>query len=297
MTKVLVLGSDGLLGQAFCRVLENSSFHLSTHSRTEKSDINCDVIHQSDLLSRFISETKPDYIINCIALVSIHNCEKDKGQCMSINYRFVDWILEIAKENHANVVHISTDHFFTGDKNKLHSERDEVSLVNNYAKSKFLGEQSALKYERSLVVRTNITGFRGKKTNLTFFEWVLKIIHTREPVTLFNDFYTSTIDATSLVHYIIKLIELRAYGLFNIASSECYSKQEFINCVAARLHCRLGDVTVKSVSSLLPARAESLGLCVSKVEKILECRMPTQQQVIENLLQQASSYGVRLPHH
>ena len=39
---------------------------------------------------------------------------------------------------------ISTDHFFTGDRDAKHRESDKVSLVNEYARTKYLGEILAM---------------------------------------------------------------------------------------------------------------------------------------------------------
>ena len=65
-------------------------------------------------------------------------------------------------------IHISTDHFYINDKNLLHKETDEIKIVNQYALSKRIGELNALKFSDSLVVRTNITGLRGKNSKPTF---------------------------------------------------------------------------------------------------------------------------------
>lgn len=297
MKKILVLGSKGLLGQAFCRVLREQyqSYEVHTHSRSKDSNINCDIVREFDMLSEYIIRIKPDYIINCVALVSIQGCENKRSLSKLINSDFVGKITVLCNKIGAKLVQISTDHFYSGDKRKLHSEQDPVKIINRYAETKYLGERNALSNSKSLVIRTNITGFKCASESPTFFEWVLKIIKTQQPVTLFDDFFTSTIDALSLSTHVIELIKKEASGIFNIASSNCLSKKEFILSVADCLNIRLRNADIGSVSSLQPERAESLGLQVDKVEMRLGCRMPTQQEVINTLIGQASIYGVKLP--
>ena len=57
------------------------------------------------------------------------------------------------------LIHISTDHLYSNE-NKLHSEGDEVSLVNIYAKSKYEGEINASNnFPSTLICRTNFFGY------------------------------------------------------------------------------------------------------------------------------------------
>ena len=44
------------------------------------------------------------------------------------------------------MIHISTDHYYSGDGSKLHKESDEIKIVNTYAKTKFEAEKIIFSY-------------------------------------------------------------------------------------------------------------------------------------------------------
>ena len=159
-----------------------------------------------------------------------------------------------------------------------------MSKSENYARTKYKGETSALKYNNSIAIRTNVTGLRNKKNKPTFIEWLMKSILSKEPIELYNDFYTSTIDSITLASYAIDLFHSGYRGLINIGSSECSSKEEFAIALANKLNIDLNWYTKSSVKTLVPKRAESLGLDCSLVSQILRKRMPSIDEVLESLI-------------
>ena len=158
-----------------------------------------------------------------------------------------------------------------------------MQLVNQYARGKHAAEKFALMCPGSLVLRTNVVGFRGwSKT--TFVEWVIESLASGGKMTLFEDFFTSSIDAGSFASAALDLIGKRASGLLNLASSEVSSKQRFIEELAGAFGYSLANATSGSVRSIGGARrAESCGLDVTRAEQLLGYRLPILSQVIEAL--------------
>ena len=170
-----------------------------------------------------------------------------------------------------------------------HDELCPVSLVNEYARTKYIGEKFVLTNPDSLVVRTNIIGFRCIKEKPTFVEWVIDSLKAGNSIIAFNDYYTSSIDVVSFSDILLQLIAMESKGLFNIGSSEVSSKMEFIMKTAEVFGYNSYNVepgTIRSISG--PRRAESLGLDVSKVEKETGCKMPNLETVIFNIF---NEYG------
>jgi dTDP-4-dehydrorhamnose reductase len=148
-----------------------------------------------------------------------------------------------------------------------------VRLINEYARSKYAGEGFARAYANTLTVRTNVTGYRGLDGRPTFIEWVVGALQDGDEMTLFDDFYTSTVDAPSLARAIVDLVYAGQTGLVNVASSQVASKQEFIQAMAAEMGIER-DFGVASVRGMDPPRAESLGLDVSLAESVLGRSLP-----------------------
>ena len=175
-----------------------------------------------------------------------------------------------------------------------HRETDEVSLVNEYARTKFAGEGFALTDPSAVVLRTNIVGFRRNETP-TFLEWAIGALKRNEKLTLFDDFYTSSIHVIQFAKIIFDVIRLRPVGIFNAASSTVASKKDFILALSKTLfNTAPANYTVGSVRSLGTARrANSLGLDVGKIENCLGYTMPDIEQVMHSIKQEYVAEGSR----
>ena len=194
------------------------------------------------------------------------------------------YLAKFSKENNIKLVQISTDHFFSGDKNKKHKENNKITILNNYAKTKLLAEQYSKLHNDHIVIRTNFTGLRKKASQQTFLEWILQSFKQKKTIFLFNDFYCSTIDVNSLSNIVYDLIHLNYKGLINIGSRDVFTKKQFAKELMKILKLNKNLIKDGSVKKLKTKRAESLGLNVAKVEKILKYKMPSINQVCNNLI-------------
>ena len=280
--KALVFGANGLLGQAFSKELKSLGVESIGVARSS-SDYCIDLVNL-DCVHKIIYDSNAELVINCAAIVSLMECENNPLLAKKINADLVDSIADACSSFDKKFIHISTDHYYLNDQKKLHKETDEIKIVNQYAMTKRMGELNALKFKDSLIIRTNITGLRGNISKPTFFEWLYHSLITRSRISLFNDFFTSTISAQLLAKYAILASNLEIKGLLNIASSECISKKDFALLLARNLSINFDWFEDSSVTKLKPMRADSLGLDCSKAEKYLNFEMPNADEVINNLI-------------
>ncbi len=286
--KWLILGATGLFGQAAMREAQRRGLDALGAARSN-ADIEID-ISDKDAVWRMLRETKPAVVLNSAALIEIATCEAYPEIAHRINAEAVESLAAAAERVNARFVQISTDHYWTGEGARQHDEAAPVTLVNEYAKSKYAGEIAALNHEGALVVRTNVTGFRGWTDRPTFAEWCMEVIEEDRPVTLFTDFYTSTIDAPGLAVAVFDLVERNATGLFHVGSSDVTSKAEFVSGLARVAGRPLTSAQEGSVAGLVPPRAGSLGLNVDKAEKLLGYQLPGASEVWQSLVQQYEEY-------
>ena len=251
--KMLVLGATGMLGQAFCRQARLSGWSVRGVARSG-SDINLDLSTTADQLK--LMEVPPaDVIVNAAAVTDLNVCETSKDYTKKINSELPGALAELAQKWGAYFVQVSTDHYYTGDGRQKHDEDHPVKLLNNYASSKFEGEKQALKYKQSLVVRTNIVGFRGLSGKPTFLEWVLTQLKEKKDFKAFDDFITSSIDVGSFSESLLALISgPKPLGILNLASSQVASKKEFIEAIAHEFHFSLEKMSTASVKDLSGAK-------------------------------------------
>lgn len=283
--RLLVLGSTGLLGQAF---IAEARARAQTCSGVARSGSDRDVdLSDAGALEALVLEMHATTIVNCVAVTSLGACEANPAMAFCVNARIPALLAQLAREHDMRLVHVSTDHYFTGDGARPHAEDAEVKLVNEYARSKYAGERLALTNPASLVVRTNIVGLRRWPGRPTFAEWALEAVQSDRPMVLFGDFFTSSVNARTCASAILDLVNVGATGLVNVASAQVSSKREFMFALARELQADLRHVLPGSVRELLPRRAESLGLDVTRAERLLDRRLPDLEDTVTAIVRES----------
>ena len=163
-------------------------------------------------------------------------------------------------------------------------ETDPLNPLTEYAKSKVLSEKAVKKNKRSLIIRTNFTGKKKTNTkNTSFIDWLNnQTKNKKNNINLFNDLYTSTIDAKNCAKFIIKLIEKNFSGIYNLGSRKSISKEKFALEFFKKMKVKL-DYNSISCDILSVERCKYLGMSTKKIERDLGEKMPTPGQVINNL--------------
>ncbi len=281
--RLLLFGASGMLGQALTNEAKLRDYEVITVSRRHgerRADITDD--HS---IRQIINDTRPDLIINAAASVNLKECSDNPGYAYAVNARSVGIMANMSRLVDSYFVHISTDHYFTGHGAEKHNETRQVDLVNEYARTKYAGEAFALTNPTSLVVRTNIVGFRGYEDSMTFVEWVIDSLQKQRKITMFDDYFTSSIDVRNFSAILFDMIITKASGVWNIASSEVSSKKTFIEALAKSLEYRLDEAEDGSVDHIKDGidRAESLGLDVARAESRVGYAFPDLQGVISSL--------------
>ncbi len=283
--KILIIGSTGMLGQALLCEAKKLQLDIATVARAN-AQLSLDIADLGALSALDLGFY--GVVVNAAAMTDIHDCENRPLAAHCVNSVPVEVLANKAREAGAYFIQISTDHYFTGDIRTKHNENASVKLLNEYARTKYLGEIMALKNPEALVVRTNIVGWRGWQGRQTFVEWVVAQLESGSKFTAFEDFYTSSIDVTHFSKALFSLISLpwvsRPRGLLNLASSQVFSKKEFIEAFALRNRYDLKAMVLGSVKNLAgPPRAESLGLDVRRAEALLGYSLPDLTQVVDIL--------------
>ena len=231
-------------------------------------------------LRALLEAQRPDWILNAAAQASVDACERDPAQAWRVNARPCAVLADYARGAGARLVHISTDHFFSGDGAARHGENAPVRLLNEYARAKYAGEALALTDPGALVVRTNMVGLASRQ-GTSFGEWAIGLIETDGEGVLFADQYVSLLDVWSLARALLDLAATPASGRLNVASCEVFSKADFVLALAQALGRRLTRARAGSPHAALDvARPDSLGLDAARAEVLLGRRLPNLKQIV-----------------
>jgi len=158
MTKILVLGSNGMLGN-----------YISTHfSRSAKYSITRMGRHAFDAVLDGVSRLNVqnyDIVINCIGVIK--PLVKDVGVLNTtiVNSIFPHMLADECERLRTKLIHITTDCVFSG-KLGFYVETSDHDALDVYGKTKSLGEP-----ENAMVIRTSIIGEERNSTR-SLIEWV-----------------------------------------------------------------------------------------------------------------------------
>jgi dTDP-4-dehydrorhamnose reductase len=147
---ILITGANGQLGSELRNLADIQEKLEFIFTDVEELDITS----EKESLE-FITAAKPAFIINCAAYTAVDQAEEQEEMALRLNQSAVANLTRAAREVEAGLVHVSTDYVFDGKTHRPYVEDDQVNPCSVYGRSKYLGEQEALKYAKSMVIRTS----------------------------------------------------------------------------------------------------------------------------------------------
>jgi dTDP-4-dehydrorhamnose reductase len=286
--KILVVGSNGLLGQKLCEIIaRGGAYNLTTSSIEEKpvrqvvggQYIQCDIANKKEI-KQLVSVSKADVIINAAAMTNVDACETQREICWKINVEGVENICEAAKKHSAKVIHVSTDYIFDG-KSGPYSEDDRPEPLSYYGKSKLASENVVRMADIPYVIARTMVLFGyapGVKSN--FALWLIQNLEAGKPVTIVDDQYGNATLVDDLAYGLIQAFEMERTGIYNIAGRDIINRYEFALKLAKVFEFDPSLITpIKTADLKQPApRPMKSGLITLKAEVELGYRPSTAEQ-------------------
>lgn len=219
MTKVMIVGAGGQLGQELQRYLQelNWNFVALTSGELDITDY--------DAVSVKVSEIKPEIIMDAAAYTAVDKAE-DEGRIINwqVNVNGTKNLADIAAINKVKLIYISTDYVFDGTKQTEYLENDPKNPKNEYGRAKLAGEQAvAVSGAGAYIVRTSwVFGEFGHNFVFT----MQNLAQTHKTLTVVNDqtgrpTWTRTL-AEFMVHLLIVNAPFGTYQLSNDGQATWY---------------------------------------------------------------------------
>ncbi|MCB0282475.1 MAG: dTDP-4-dehydrorhamnose reductase [Calditrichae bacterium] len=238
MKKIIVFGSNGLLGQSivdrFCSDFEVIGASRNAANKSLAKNIQ---YHQIDMTNRqemdsLLQAEKPDIIINCAAYTDVDGAENDRELCWNTNVRAVENIIDAAGLFKPVIVQVSTDYVFDGEAGD-YRESDPVNPKGTYARSKMAAENilTSSQFEY-IIARTQVLYGYGNKVKLNFATWVISRLSQNKSIRVVSDQKGNPTYIDDLSESIFQLIEKHEFGLYHISGSEALTRFEFARRIA-----------------------------------------------------------------
>ena len=221
--KILVTGGKGQLGSELHKISTNYNFEWLF---TNRQSFN---ISDLDNINIYLNKSKPDIIINCAAYTSVDGAEDNFETANIINYRSVELIAKWSIENNCKLIHFSTDYVYDGNSLLPYVESDETNPLNNYGKSKLLGDLACQKYNPlSVIIRTS---WLYSSFGNNFLTKMINVMQNSDEIGVINNQFGSPTYAGDLASILLDLITNKKWhpGIYHYTNSGNISWYNFAN--------------------------------------------------------------------
>lgn len=271
--KILVTGSNGMLAQEVKKQLKDGNELICT----DVDDL--DITNEKQVMD-YITECKPDYIINCAAYTAVDKAEEAGEIVEKINANGPENLAKAAKATGATLVHVSTDYVFGGNLSldKVYSEDDRKEPVTAYGITKLHGEEKIEENcDKYYIFRT--AWLYGKGGN-NFVKTMTKLGKEREELNVVSDQHGSPTYAVDLASIIKQSINKKIpYGIYHATNEGYTTWYDFTKEIFAEqgIKCKVNPVTTDEYIEMM---------------KITQAKRPLNSQLSKKKLE---SQGIVIP--
>jgi dTDP-4-dehydrorhamnose reductase len=259
MTRILICGSNGLLGQrlalSLCSQTQyevlNTSHHRSFVFDRQLFDYTqLDIRSKSDTKS-LVSSFQPEVILNAASATDVDWCEANREQAWKINVVGVENLVEASKKVGAKLIQVSTDYVFDG-KGGPYDEDDTPSPISYYGRTKLAGENAVRASGiPHAIVRTIVLFGYGIDVRLNYALWVVRDLRAGKTIQCVTDQISNPTFVGDVSFALTRIFELGRSGMYHICGPERLSRHEFA--------CRIASIFGLDLSLIRPVSGSDLG--------------------------------------
>ena len=239
--KILITGSNGLLGQKllhklrkdyFVELIATSKGYNRVSERSNYTYFDLDITN-NDAVAKLIESEKPQVVINSAAMTNVDLCEYEKKNCDSLNVDAVRYLADACAKIDAHLIQISTDFIFDGE-NGPYKEEDKPNPLSYYGLSKLKSEKLLQAHSvKWTVLRTIIVfgvGENLSKGNIVL--WAKGALEKGDTLNIIDDQFRAPTLAEDLADICILAAKKKAFGIFNASGKDIMSIYEIVVRIA-----------------------------------------------------------------
>jgi len=279
--KILITGSNGLLGQKLARLLvHNAEVEIVASSRgknklsqlmPELHFVSLDVTNEQQV-DQVIQSEKPTHVIHTAAMTNVDECELNPEACWQLNVSAVQHLVNACGKNNCHFIHLSTDFIFDGAAGP-YRETDKPNPVSYYGKSKLAAEELVQRSSGNWAILRTVLVYGVAhdygRTNIVL--WVKNSLEGKKTIQVVSDQFRTPTLVEDLAVGCWLAVAHNAQGIYHISGKEGLTPYEMALQVAD--YFQLDKTYIKKVDASTftqPAkRPPRTGFDISKAEKDL----------------------------
>ena len=256
--KILITGSNGLLGQKLVQLILEKGNDLVATARGENrlpipednySYRSLDITDKDQVL-QVIGEENPDVVIHTAAMTNVDQCETEREGCRKLNVDAVEYIIKACEHTGAYLLHLSTDFIFDGEAGP-YDENGIPNPVSFYGESKLAAEKllfdSNIKYGIARTVLVYGTAHDMSRSNIIL--WVKRSLEAGKDIKVVDDQLRSPTLAEDLAIGCYLMAQKRAEGVFNISGKDLLTPYDMAIKTAEFFNLETSTMTRTDASS------------------------------------------------
>ena len=227
--KILITGSNGLLGQKLVSLLaQQSDIQLIATSRGKNrlSFTNGYEYQEMDItnaqqVAEVIGRILPDAIIHTAAMTNVDQCESEKDLCWTMNVKVLEYLTEACEKHSVFLCHLSTDFVFDGEAGP-YSEEAKPNPISFYGWSKYAAEEviKRSKCTWSIVRTVLVYGITNDMSRSNIILWVKKSLEQQKPINVVIDQFRTPTLAEDLAMGCWLVVDKKVEGIFHISGKD-----------------------------------------------------------------------------
>ena len=223
--KILITGSDGMLGSILMKKLESNYNTIGITKNKNNLKIKCDITNKIQV-STTIKKIKPNIIVHLGGITGNLECEKNARKTIDTNIMGTYFILEAIKNTKIKIIFASSREVYGNVTNKV----DELAMlqpINLNGITKMFSENLIKSYcEKNNIDFTilRFTNFYGEENERRGISKMMKYALTDKKIPIFGGKQSiDLIHIDDAVDAIINVIKLRKNGIFNIGYGQSFT--------------------------------------------------------------------------
>ncbi|ALW87262.1 NAD(P)-dependent oxidoreductase [Hymenobacter sedentarius] len=228
--KVLITGSNGLLGQKLVALLrQQAGVELVATSRgaNKLASLYPDLhfvpldVTEAGQVRQVLAQERPTHLIHTAAMTNVDECELNRDACWLQNVTAVENLVDACAERDIHLTHLSTDFIFSGEAGPL-SEEAQPAPVNFYGESKLAAELLVQASPgRWAIARTVLVyGVAHEYGRTNIVTWVRDSLRAGKAIKVVADQWRTPTLAEDLAQGCWLLARHSAQGIYHISSDE-----------------------------------------------------------------------------
>jgi dTDP-4-dehydrorhamnose reductase len=300
--KVLLTGSNGLLGQKLVALLHSApgvELVATARGANRLASIYPSVrflpldVTDAAQVQQVLTQEQPTHVIHAAAMTQVDDCEANKEACWAQNVTAVMHLAAACAKLNIHLTHLSTDFVFNGTEALL-TEEALPDPISHYGASKLAAEHvvqatAGLRWAIARTVLVYGTSLAGGRSNIVL--WVRDSLRKQQKIKVVNDQWRTPTLAEDLAQGCWLLAQQSAQGIYHLSGRELLTPYQLAHQVAAQfeLDATLLEAVTSETFMQAARRPPRTGFRIDKAERELGYSPRTLAQGLALMQQQLAS--------